>query len=167
MISVPAVAAGRDHGGRRQALGELRDRARPRLRGIGAGEDLVLGDVHGGDAVRAERAGRLGGAGAGDHGVHRLAARVAAREGERLQGELVGLAALVLDEDEDHHATPSRRRTSTTAGAAAGPSPSSSAWRPGPDGTVRRTSSTRGARASGSALSIGLRRARSLAGTDG
>ena len=131
---LPAVAPGRDHGGGGEPLGELRDRARPGLRGVAVGEGVVLGDVHGGDAVRAERAGRLGRAGAGDDGVNRLAARVAARERQRLQGELVQLAVRVLDEDEDHHATPSRRRTSTTAGAAAGPSPSSSACRPGPRG---------------------------------
>ena len=91
-----------------------------------------------------------------------------ARQRERLQRQLVDVAAVVLDEDQHaHHATPSSRMTSTTAGAASGPRPRISACLPWPAGTTsRRRSSCESGRA-GVRRSIGFWRARSFAGTDG
>ena len=162
-----AAVAARGHDRRGcEALDELGDRARPRQRGVLI-ERVVLGHVDRPDAVRAQRARRVPRARACHDDVEAVAGRVAAREGQRLQRELVELALRVLDEYEDRHATPIRRSRSTTAGAASGPSPSTSAARPRPAGTVSRTISSRGARSAGSRRSTGLRRARSFAGTEG
>src|SRR5687768_1847119 len=91
-----------------------------------------------------------------------------AGEGEGLKRELVGRAAVVLDEDEHAHpATPISRMISTTRGAASGPVPSTSACLPWPGGTTRRSFSSFAAGRSGVRCSTGFERARSLAGTDG
>ena len=78
-------------------------------------------------------------------------------EPERLQRQLVDLAALVLHERENaHHATPRSRITPTTAGAASAPSPRISACLPGPPGTTSRSFSRRELRPLGRALVDGL-----------
>ncbi len=163
---VAAVAAGGEDRVGGEPPGELGDRARVRVRSEAAVE---LGHVDRADAVVAEAGRSVGGARTGHQRLDRRAAAEPAGERERLQRQLVRLAAVVLHEDENagHHATPSLRNRSTTAGAASAPSPSSSAWRPRPGGTVSRTISSRGSAAAGSPVSTGLRRARSFAGTDG
>ncbi len=161
---VAAVAARGDDRGGGEAPGQLGDRARVRLR---REAPVDLRDMDGRDAVLAQRRRRVRGPGADHHGLERLAAGVAARERERLERELVELAVRMLHVREHHHATPSFWNSSTTAGAAAGPSPSTSAWRPRPGGTVSRTISSRGSLCAGSLASTGLRRARSFAGTEG
>ena len=65
---VAAVAAGRDDGGGREALGELRDRARPGLRRV-ARPSIVLGDVDGATPCAPSAPAASARAGAGDHGV--------------------------------------------------------------------------------------------------
>ena len=164
---VAAVGAGGHHGARACALERVGHAARPGPGRIGA-EALVLGHQRAGHAGRAQLRRGLAAALAHQQRRERLAAREVARERERLQRQLVDLAALVLHEGQyAHHATPRSRITPTTAGAASAPSPRISACLPGPPGTTRRSFSRRESGRSGELFSTGFWRARSLAGTDG
>ena len=139
-----ALAPRRDDGRRGEPRDQLRDRPPPRLRRV-RGEAVVLGDVRLRDPERPEPGRGIGPAPISDR-LERLPGRlgVAARERRGLAREVVGRAAVVLDEDEDggHHRTPIRSSSSTTAGAASAPRPSTSVWEPSSTGTTRRTFST-------------------------
>ena len=118
------------------------------------GERIVLSEV---ERLDAENVGRV----SHRENVDRVVERP--RECKRLRREL----ACLLDVDEDHDATPICLRTSTTAGAASGPSPRMTACFPCPSGTTSRVFSSSAGGRSGSARWIGLRCARSFAGTEG
>ena len=149
-----------------QAVDQVEHAPRPRPRGVG-GEPLVLGHVSARHTVGAQRGRGLTGAGAYEQRVQRLPGRELAGQRERLQGELVDPAGLVLHKAEDHQATPSSRMTSTTAGAASAPWPSTAACLPWPGGSTSRSFSSFGSGRCGSLFSIGFWRARSFAGTEG
>src|SRR5215210_6783469 len=152
---VAPVRARGHHRGRLDAVDELVEARGPRARGVG-GELVVLGHVHGLDAVCAQLGGLEG------QRVHGPAET--ARKRQRLERELL----CGLDEDQDAHpATPISRIIWTTAGAASGPSPRISACFPWPGGTTRRCFSSRAAGRSGVTCSTGFERARSFAGTAG
>ena len=161
---VAAVRPGGDDGTRACAIDRVGDAASPRPRRVRR-QPLVLRHIRGRHALRAELRGGVTAARA-DQQRDRVAER--ARERERLQGQLVDLAALVLDQHQHaHHATPSSRITSTTAGAASGPRPRISACLPCPAGTTSRSFSSRESARAGVRFSTGFLRARSFAGTDG
>ena len=81
------------------------------LKGVGVHDGRVRCEREAGSGrdVRGARADR--------HGLDGLAARVAACERQRLERELVGLAARVLHEDEHHHAAPRSPSRSLARGA--------------------------------------------------
>ena len=162
---VAALGAGSQHRRRGDTRRQLRDRACQRRRRV-RGEHLVLGDMRGADAVRAQPRRGLRRTRPGQHRVHLAAGGEPLCQRDRLQRYLVCGPVGVLDVDQ-HQTSPASRSTATTAGAADAPSPSICVCLPCPAGRRRRTFSTPGSRRSGVRVSSGFRFARSLPGTDG
>jgi hypothetical protein len=99
---VASVRAGGDDCVRVRLVDRIGHAARPGCRGVG-GEAVVLGDVGGGDAVRAELLRGVACARADQQRFEPAPSGHAARQRQRLQRQLVRATALVFNQNEHSH----------------------------------------------------------------